>query len=99
MSLISQLTHLGISRPRQVAVWSGGIREPRLTLVWTAVPDPWPESPAPTQAYHFTPPDVEGPRGSLLVHFGGDLRSQASGTVQGSDVQVGADTLRGGGTQ
>lgn len=51
---------------------------------------------APTEAYHFPSPDEKGPRVRLLEHPRGDLCPQASRTVQGPDVQIGADALKGG---
>lgn len=51
---------------------------------------------APTEAYHFPSPDEKGPCVRLLEHPRGDLCPQASRTVQGPNVQVGADALKGG---
>ena len=48
------------------------------------------------EAYHFPSPDEKGPRVRLLEHPRGDLCPQASRTVQGPNVQVGADALKGG---
>lgn len=50
---------------------------------------------APTEAYHFPSPDEKGARVRLLEHPRGDLCPQASGTIQGPNVQVGADALKG----
>lgn len=48
------------------------------------------------KTYHFSSPDVKGPRLRLLEHLGGDLCPQAAGAVQGPDVQVGVNALKEG---
>lgn len=50
----------------------------------------------PMKTYHFSSPDVKGPSLRLLEHLGGDLGPQAAGAVQGPDVQVGVNALKGG---
>lgn len=50
----------------------------------------------PVKTYHFSSPDVKGPRLRLLEHLGGDLCPQAAGAVQGPDVQVGVNALKEG---
>lgn len=48
------------------------------------------------ETYHFSSPDVKGPSLRLLEHLGGDLCPQATGAVQGPDVQVGVNALKEG---